>query len=85
MLKNIKFKSHWTLKFAKIKKTTFILIALIFFELNVNAQDVILTTKTEIIKAKVTEIETTLIKYRKFENIDGPIYSILKEDGRFNY
>ncbi len=43
-------------------------------------QDLITTIKGETIKSKVLEIGTSEIKYKKFENLDGPIYSVLKSD-----
>lgn len=42
------------------------------------SQDVITLKNGEEIRAKVTEIETYVIKYKKFENLTGPVYSIEK-------
>lgn len=44
------------------------------------AQDIILDMKGDEIKAKVLEILPTEIKYKKWENIDGPTYVTLKRD-----
>jgi len=41
----------------------------------------ILTKKTgDDIQAKVLEVTTTEVKYKKFDNLNGPIFSILKSD-----
>lgn len=44
------------------------------------AQDVIVRTDKTEIKAKVTEVTETIIKYRKWEMQDGPLYNINKSD-----
>ncbi|OFX67638.1 MAG: hypothetical protein A2X12_06870 [Bacteroidetes bacterium GWE2_29_8] len=45
-----------------------------------NAQDFISKKNSEEIKAKVLEVTQTEIKYKKFDNINGPIYTINKSD-----
>ena len=44
------------------------------------AQDVIITKDSKKINAKVTEVNVSDIKYKKFDNLDGPIYTILKSN-----
>lgn len=44
------------------------------------AQDIITTKKGEDIKAKVLEINIQDVKYKKVENPDSPIYTLLKSD-----
>lgn len=44
------------------------------------AQDIIVKNDKTEIKSKVTEILEDVIKYKKFEMLDGPIYSINKTD-----
>jgi len=44
------------------------------------AQDVIVKQNGDEIKAKVTEVGITDIKYKKFENESGPVYVIAKAD-----
>jgi hypothetical protein len=61
-------------------KILFLLTALGFLPCFVSAQDVILTTKNETIKAKVEEIGINEIKYRDFNNLDGPVIVIPKSD-----
>jgi hypothetical protein len=58
-------------------------ILVIFLILNVffcNAQDIIIKKKGKDIKAKVLEITQTIIKYKRFDNLNGPIYIIPKID-----
>lgn len=43
------------------------------------AQDV-LTTATEELKVKVLEITPTEVKYKRFDNLDGPLITVLKKD-----
>lgn len=47
---------------------------------NLFAQDVIVLKSGDEIKSKVLEVSTDQIKYKKWENIDGPDYSSLKSD-----
>lgn len=57
-----------------------------FFLLNMTilssafSQDVLILNTKEKIEAKVAEIGVNEIKYRKWENLGGPIYSVLKSD-----
>jgi hypothetical protein len=44
------------------------------------AQDVITKSNGEEIKAKVLEVSQTEIKYKKFDNLNGPTFSISKND-----
>lgn len=62
-----------------MKKTNFLLI-LIFASMSLFAQDIITTKSGDDIKAKVLEVNTTEIKYKKLDNLDGPIFSILKSE-----
>jgi hypothetical protein len=43
-------------------------------------QDLIITKKGQDISAKVLEISLTTVKYKRFDNINGPIYNIPKSD-----
>lgn len=57
----------------------------IFFFLLINifksyCQDIIITKKGQDIPSKVLEISLTTIKFKKFENLNGPIYNISKDD-----
>ncbi len=44
------------------------------------AQDIIIKKNGDEVKVKVVEITGTVIKYKKWENIDGPIYNIDKSE-----
>lgn len=44
------------------------------------AQDKIITKKAETIEAIISEVNISDIKYRKYSNPDGPLYTILKSD-----
>ena len=43
-------------------------------------QDTLFLTGQRKVIAKVIEIETAKVKYRKFDNLDGPIYSLDKSE-----
>ncbi len=46
---------------------------------NVYSQDIIIKTNGDEIKAKVLEVTPEIVKYNKYDYLDGPIYSsILK-------
>ncbi|MFJ1323637.1 hypothetical protein ACILDT_11575 [Capnocytophaga canis] len=47
---------------------------------NSYAQDIITTKKGEDIQAKVLEITLKEIKYKKFDNPNSPVYTLLKSD-----
>ena len=55
--------------------------ALIFCITNISkAQDSLIMKSGEVIQAKVIEINTAEVKYKKFDNLTGPLYSILKSE-----
>jgi len=45
-----------------------------------NAQDIITKTNGDEIKAKVTEIGIDDVKYNRFDNLTGPVYSVKKSE-----
>jgi len=53
---------------------------IILFPIVSFAQDKIYKTDNTIIEAKVQEVGNVEIRYKKFSNLNGPIYSIKKED-----
>ena len=61
-------------------KNTLIIIFLVFINYSIYAQDTIVSRNGDKISSKVLEVTTTEIKYKRFDNIDGPTYSILKSD-----
>lgn len=58
-----------------MKKAIF-LVSVLLFAGNAYAQDTILKHDTEEIQAKIEEISQTEIKYRKWSNPGGPLYTI---------
>ncbi len=52
--------------------------ALYFFFFPIFCQDIIIKRNGDEIKARVSEITETTVKYKKWENIDGPLYNIDK-------
>ena len=57
------------------------IVILLAIGLNVvNAQDIIITKDSKKINAKVTEINENDIRYKKYENLDGPSYSMKKSE-----
>jgi hypothetical protein len=48
--------------------------------LQANAQDVLTKKNGDDIKAKVLEVTTTEIKYKRFEDLNGPTFSLLKSE-----
>jgi hypothetical protein len=59
-----------------MKYTTLILFTIACFF--ANAQDIIFLKNGDEIKSKVKEVTDSEVKYLKYENLEGPIYSILK-------
>lgn len=64
-----------------MKKSLLVLFLLIFsLVLGVNAQDIITKKNGDEIKAKVLEITLSELKYKNFNNLEGPMISIAKSD-----
>ena len=61
-------------------KNQIILFLIILISFNLAAQDIIFTRTGEEIKSKVIEITPDFVKYKKFNNPEGPQYSIKKTD-----
>lgn len=49
-----------------------------FFVATIYSQDIIVKKDGSIIKAKITDVEEENVKYKKFENPDGPSYTVTK-------
>ncbi|MBC5994121.1 hypothetical protein [Pontibacter cellulosilyticus] len=62
-----------------MKKLLFTLLALVPY-LALQAQDVLLKRSGEEIQVKVQEITLNEVKYKRFDNLEGPIISIAKRD-----
>jgi hypothetical protein len=63
-----------------MKQSTLILFAIMFTMTGAVAQDIITTKTGEDILAKIVEVGHTEIKYKKFDNPEGPQFTILKSD-----
>jgi hypothetical protein len=66
-----------------MKNTTFCLAIFsmfAFFQTNLNAQDLVFYKNGEEQLAKVLEINTTEVKFKKWDNLDGPTIAIAKTD-----
>ena len=61
-----------------MKKIALLFLAMVSLSF-AEAQDYIITKKSDTVKVKVIEIGTTEIKYKKWNYLDGPNYSIPKE------
>lgn len=61
-----------------MKRITLLFMGVITWSLS-QAQDYIVTKKAEIIEAKVIEVGTIDVKYKKWNYLDGPNYSISKD------
>lgn len=61
-------------------KKAIVCIIISFISLATNAQDIIFLKDGSEIKAKVTEVLPTEIKYKRFDNLEGPLYTMLKQD-----
>ncbi|MDR2037644.1 MAG: DUF2846 domain-containing protein [Bacteroidales bacterium] len=65
-----------------MNKRIFVALAIVFslMSLWASAQDVIVTKGSKKIEAKVTEVNVDDIKYKRFDNLDGPDYVLPKND-----
>ena len=57
-----------------------LIIALCIISISTNAQDLITKKDGTDISAKVLEITILEVKYKKFDNLSGPIFTMLKSD-----
>lgn len=62
-----------------MKKSVFLLICIIA-SLNVYAQDIITKSNGDEIVAKVLEVNPDNLKYKLWDYMDGPTYTILKSE-----
>ena len=60
-----------------MKKVSLTLLTL-FFSIGLFAQDIITTRSGEDILAKILEISQTEVKYKKYDNLEGPTFTLLK-------
>lgn len=63
-----------------MKKFICLLSAVLFAALSLQAQDLITKKNGEDIKAKILEVGQTEVKYKRFDNPDGPVFTISISD-----
>lgn len=56
------------------------IMAACMFAANAHAQDIISMRNGQTVKAKVTEVNETSVKYSLFDEPDGPVYTVGKDD-----
>lgn len=61
-------------------KKLFLSLIVLLIGFTAYSQDIIVTNDGNKIEAKVTEVEVDVIKYKKFGDNDGPIYTMKKTD-----
>jgi hypothetical protein len=63
-----------------MKKSIFTIFALIIFAITGYSQDVITENSGNDINAKILEVTSTEVKYKKTNFLDGPTFTVLKSD-----
>lgn len=63
-----------------MKKYLLLICAIIMMTLSTMAQDILFRSSTDSIKVKVLTISSTEVTYRDWSNLDGPIFSIPKDE-----
>jgi hypothetical protein len=61
-------------------KFTFLFFISSFTGLSLRAQDIITLRSGEDVKSKIEEVGTNEVKYKKYENLSGPTYTMSKSD-----
>jgi hypothetical protein len=59
-----------------MKKTIFVIMGMLFISSLCFSQDTIYLKKGEIIRSKVLEVRQTEVKYKLFDNLNGPTYLV---------
>ena len=63
-----------------MKKIIILTLVTYFLNSNLYAQDILIKKSGEEVPSVVLEVTLSEVKYRKFENLNGPIYTILIKD-----
>jgi len=63
-----------------MKKLFFIIILLLTLAVSIHAQDIIVLKNGNMIEAKILEVLPSEIRYRRFDNLNGPIHVVLKNE-----
>lgn len=59
---------------------TLLIFSLLLFSTFAFSQDMITLSDGRVVKAKILELTPDLVKYKKFDNIDGPTYTVPTSD-----
>ena len=59
-----------------MKQKLLLCIITLFFASVINAQDIIVTNEAQKIEAKITEVSKAEVRYKEFDNLDGPVFVI---------
>lgn len=62
------------------KKHFLLALCIIAINLSCLAQDIIVTKDAKRMNAKVTEVNVDNVRYKNYDNLDGPVYTLLKSD-----
>ena len=62
------------------KKRFLLMLCIIAINLSCFAQDIIVTKDAKRMNAKVTEVNMDNVRYKNYNNLDGPVYTLLKSD-----
>ena len=68
------------MKKSAIKKTLLSAVCFIALAYTCYAQDIIVTKDSRRYNALVTEVNVDNVRFRLYENQDGPVYTLLKSD-----
>jgi len=63
-----------------MKNLLLLIVLIMSLSIKVDAQDTLRMKSGENFKVKVIEVGTTEVKYKKIDNLNGPIFTILKSD-----
>ncbi len=63
-----------------MKKIIILILISYFLNSSLYSQDILIKKSGEEVPSKVLEVTLSEVKYRKFENLNGPIYTILIKD-----
>jgi len=63
-----------------MKRILFVILTLGLFTTSIFSQDIITKKTGEDISAKISEVTQTEIKYKKFDYLEGPTFSVLKSE-----
>jgi len=63
-----------------VMKNTSLFLLFLLLTYFADAQDIIITKDAQKISAKISDVEESVIKYKRFDNLDGPTYTMNKAE-----